>query len=442
MSEKFKKIPLSNDTLTRRTEILAHDLVKQLADDIKDAPCLSLAVDESTDGTDQAQLCVFVRYFSKAKGTFCEDLLGLTPLCHTKGEDIYEAIMQMLNEIGTDVKNVVSITSDGAPAMIGKEKGAVQRLKEKHVDLLTYHCIIHQSVLCASLGKEYAGVMETTMKLVNYLRASSALQHRLLRAFLTDVNAAYNDLLLHNNVRWLSKGKVLERFWAIRKDLEMFLSQQKNVKARHFLDFLKNDDNLELVAFLVDITAHLNELNLKLQGQGNTVCDLIAAVRSFERRLEIFKSDITGPHIHFPTLLQQTNGNHHYHHLSFLEKLAKNFRQRFEDFNVGRQVLLCITSPFLENVALQEVECDTFTFWTKMVTAENVSNQQKVAIYVLAMFGSTYRCEAAFSAMNVVKNSYRSNLTDEHLGQCLHQATTHFLQWFRHLMKDKQCHFS
>ncbi len=69
MSKKLKKIPLSNDTSTRRTEVLAHDLVKQLTDDIKDAPCLSLAVDESTDGTDQAHLCVFVRYLSKAKGT-------------------------------------------------------------------------------------------------------------------------------------------------------------------------------------------------------------------------------------------------------------------------------------------------------------------------------------------------------------------------------------
>ncbi len=129
----------------------------------------------------------YVCYFSKAKGTFCEDLLGLTPLCHTRGEDIYEAIMQMLNERGIDVKNVVSITTNGAPAMIGKEKGAVQRLKEEHSDLLTYYCIIHQSVLCASLGEEYSDVMETFMKLVNYLRASSALQHHLLRAFLTEV---------------------------------------------------------------------------------------------------------------------------------------------------------------------------------------------------------------------------------------------------------------
>ncbi len=127
----------------------------------------------------------------------------------------------------------------------------------------------------------------------------------------------------------------------------MFLSQQKNVKTRHYLDFLRNDDSMKLVAFLVDISSHLNELNLRLQGQGNSVCYLLAAVHYFERQQEIFKSDITGPHIHFTTLLQQTNGNHHNHQLSFLEKLAEYFREHFEGFNVDRQSLLWIPSPFL-----------------------------------------------------------------------------------------------
>ena len=173
MSEKIKQIPLSNFTTTRRTELLAKDLVTQLTDDIKNAECISLAVDESTDSTDNAQLSVFVRYYSEAKGTFCEDILGLKTLHgHTRGEDIYEAIMQMLNEMGIDLKTVVSIATDGAPAMIGREKGAVQRLKEHHPDLLSYHCIIHQSVLCSNLGKEYSDVIETIMKRVNYLRAS------------------------------------------------------------------------------------------------------------------------------------------------------------------------------------------------------------------------------------------------------------------------------
>lgn len=104
----------------------------------------------------------------------------------TLGEDIYEAIMRMLNERGTDIKTIVSIATDGAPAVTGREKGAVQRLKEHHPDLLPYHCIKHQSVLSTSPGKQYSDVMENIMKLVSYLRAStSALKHRLLQTCLT-----------------------------------------------------------------------------------------------------------------------------------------------------------------------------------------------------------------------------------------------------------------
>ena len=114
----------------------------------------------------------------------------------------------------------------------------------------------------------------------------------MLRTFLTEVDAAYDDLLLHNNVRWLSKGKVLERFWAIRKELEVFLSQQKSTKAKQFLELLQNAEKMEAAAFLADITFHLNELNLKLQGKNNTVCELMSSVRAFQRKLENFKCDL------------------------------------------------------------------------------------------------------------------------------------------------------
>ena len=74
-----------------------------------------------------------------------------------------------------------------------------------------YHCIIHQSVLCASMGDQFYEVMKIIMKIVNFLRSTSALQHRLLRSFLAEIVASYDDLLLHNNVKWLSKGRVLGR---------------------------------------------------------------------------------------------------------------------------------------------------------------------------------------------------------------------------------------
>ncbi|KAL0161498.1 hypothetical protein M9458_045223 [Cirrhinus mrigala] len=475
ISQKISQIPCSDSTAARRTEILAVDLLEQLSSAVKKAKFISLAVDESTDSTDNAQLLVFVRFFDEEKGEFYEDVLGLTNLHgHTRGDDIYEAVTQMLRDREIDLKHVVSIATDGAPCMIGRERGLVSRLRAHHPDLMAYHCIIHQMVLCASLGERYSEVMTTVMKLVRYLRASSALQHRLLRRFLVEVNATFDDLLLHNNVRWLSKGKVLERFWALRKELETFLLVQKSAKAKLFVDFMKNEEEMEVVAFLTDITSHLNDLNLKLQGKNSTVCDLMSAVRAFQRKLEVFKCDLQQNLLHFPRLLDQTAGKHHHHNYAeFLEKLITNFQTCFEDFPLGKQVLLCIENPFLvksiaefsteamkvfpwanaatlqtelielqENLALQESHCDPVTFWTKMVTAAGVPLLQKMALQILTMFPSTYCCESAFSTMNMVKNAYRSTLTNEHLHQCLRLALTPFKPKFKQLVAQRRCHLS
>ena len=247
IKDKIKQIPLSDSTAMRRTAILAEDLTSQLDNAMQNASCISVAVDESTDATDSAQLLVFVRFYDIAQKGFCEDLLGVASLeARIRGEDIYEAMKMMLTERGLDLKSVVSITTDGAPSMIGRERGLVGRLKEDHPDLISYHCIIHQSILCASFGGDYAVIMEKIMKLANFLRASSSLQHRLLRNFLSEVSGSYDDLLLHNNVRWLSKGKVLERFWSIRKEVQEFLrSQQSAAKANKFLEFLEDEKEME-----------------------------------------------------------------------------------------------------------------------------------------------------------------------------------------------------
>jgi hypothetical protein len=120
--------------------------------------------------------------------------------------------------------------------MMGRGRGLVARLKENHPDLTSYHCIIHQCALCASLGMEYSEFMTMMMKLINFLRAASSLQHHLLLDSRTEANASFDDLHnnVHNNVRWLSKGRVLERFWAIQEEVKPFLSEQKSNKATQF----------------------------------------------------------------------------------------------------------------------------------------------------------------------------------------------------------------
>ena len=173
---KIKQIQLSDSSAMRRTELLAKDLLLQLDEGLKNTSRISLAIDESTDMTDKVQLLIFVRYYDVSKKEFMQDLLGVTTLKNrSQGEDIYASLISMMKSRNIEIKSVMSLTTDGALAMLAQRKGLVGRLVKDNLDLITYHCIIHQAVLSASLGDEYRDVMETIMKLVNYLRTTSAL---------------------------------------------------------------------------------------------------------------------------------------------------------------------------------------------------------------------------------------------------------------------------
>ena len=226
---------------------------------------MSSAIDESTDMTDNAQLMVFAIYCDGSLCRTCLVWLLLKEEHHEKNN--YEALKSMIESINIEIKSIITLTTDEAPAMLGKGRGLIGQLLIDNPNLISFHCIIHQAVHCASLGKEYREVMGTTKKLVNFLRSTSTLQHCLLRNFLSKSNAIYSDLQVHNNIRWLSKGRVLERFWSIREELMVFVKDQNNMKANTFLEYLRDDTKLEIIGFLADMMLYLNELRLKLQRQ-------------------------------------------------------------------------------------------------------------------------------------------------------------------------------
>ena len=97
--------------------MLSDDALSQLHAAVQSDP--SLAIDSSSDVTDIAQLLVYVRLFHQDKKEICEDLLGLTPLeTHTRREDIYEAIKEMLLMRGIDLTKVVSVTTEGVTVLL------------------------------------------------------------------------------------------------------------------------------------------------------------------------------------------------------------------------------------------------------------------------------------------------------------------------------------
>jgi len=209
-----------------------------------------------------------------------DEFLCLEPLLSTtRGQDAYNALISALNRFEIPPEKLVSVATDGAPSMTGSNNGLIAFLPadEKLPAFLSYHCVIHQESLCASkLG--FQEVFKEVVYIVNFTRASP-LRHRQFRQFISDIeDTDFDDLIYHNNVRWLSHRNVLQRFFNLKTEILAFLHDSNR---EH--EVLCDHSWLTKLAFLTDITKHLNDLTSKLQGQMKCLSDMMMTIDGRDR---------------------------------------------------------------------------------------------------------------------------------------------------------------
>lgn len=135
----IQSILLSARSNTRRTEILAADIKSTLLKLLQKAPCYAIALDESCDIVDDEQISISVRFFDIESQMFREELLAILPLKgNTRGEDLFKAIDEFITKSNISYDKMVSLSTDGAPAMIGKEKGVLKKIRDKNSGLISY----------------------------------------------------------------------------------------------------------------------------------------------------------------------------------------------------------------------------------------------------------------------------------------------------------------
>ena len=95
------------------------------------------------------------------------------------------------------------------------------------------------------------------------------------------------ELRLHTEVSWFSRGKVIALFLAVKDHVYNFLHEKKMLPEE--LQKLNDRSWLNDLAFLTDISRQLNTLKRRMQGKQQLVSHLNDQVNSFRQKLQLFR---------------------------------------------------------------------------------------------------------------------------------------------------------
>ena len=202
-----------------------------MQNDLKSSFAFSISLDESTDIHDNPQLAIFVRYVS-FDFTIKEELLNMVALRETtRGVDIKNALDEALTSFDVPLNKLVSVATDGAPAMVGKRVGLIGLMKcdPNFPAFLPIHCIIHREHLAAKHFR-YEDVIKTVLEILNFIRVNGK-NHRQFCNFVENLELedAPSDVSLYCDVRWLSTSNALKRFVDLLNPTNLFFDEKRNV---------------------------------------------------------------------------------------------------------------------------------------------------------------------------------------------------------------------
>lgn len=457
----FENIDLSS-TFVHQIDNISDNLLEQLNSKAETFVFCSLALVESCNISDTSQLAIFIRGISD-NFEITEELLGLYPLKSiTRDQDLFLAVQECMAKIHINWDKIVSITTDGCPSLIAEDIELSKMIKD-HVkkinpqkEIIVLHCMLHQEVLCKKVLK-FEHVVTLVMKIVNFIRGN-ALHHQQFTSLFDEVDCEDFDA----NVRWSSFANVLKKVY------EVFDEIVNNLNATNKIDSfpqLANEHWLNDFYFLVDLLTYLNNLDLKLQGQGLFAFDTYTNVTSFMAKLQLFSKQFMEQQLlHFPTLQRRSE---HLKSEDFIKygntvtDLHNEFSRRFEDFKKIQEDLELVSLPFSFNVddAPPNIQLQLIDMRSNQLLKEEFRNNKKLpkfyacldekkfdklrnyAQQFLVIFGSTYICEKTFSLMKYTKSQYKMEITDEKLQSVIRIATSELSPDFEDIIKMEDTKF-
>ena len=231
----LKALPLSNDSIRKRIDEMSSD-VESLLIEISKTSKFSIQRDESTVSDNRAILTAYVRFIDDGC-KLCKEMLFAKLLeSDTTGLSIFEAIKPWFDENQIPFGNLVFCATDGAPSMLGKQNAFIAHIKELCPSILAVHCVVHRHHLVAKkISSDLHESLRAVIQTVNKIKSHNKYD-RLFRKFCIDTEQEHVRLILHTEVRWVSKGNCLARFVKLFDTIVNFL---ENLNENNFAKEIK-----------------------------------------------------------------------------------------------------------------------------------------------------------------------------------------------------------
>ena len=131
--------------------------------------------------------------------------------------------------------------------MVGRHRGFLSYLKKAVPKVPTLHCVIYrQHSGTKNLSEKRHESLSTVITAVNKIK-TNALNSRLFHQLCIENDEDFQCLLLHTEVRWLSKGNCLKRFYTLFNSVLDFF-QESNLEFYDKLKLSKTD-----IAYLTEM---------------------------------------------------------------------------------------------------------------------------------------------------------------------------------------------
>lgn len=273
--------------------------------------------------------------------------------------------------------------------------------------------------------------------MVNFIK-SRPVKSRLFSLLCEEMGAPHVALILHTEVRWLSRGRVLSRVQELKEEMLTFFTLEGKLE---FCELLADETWCVKLCYLADIFEYLNNVSTTMQGRLENLLSSSDKIKALTEKIMLWNAKVKDGNLDmFPKTAATKNKDIVPLICEHLESLQKNIEKYFPNISVESYDWL--RNPFIydpsnsqqlslseeeeltdirndRTLKLKYKEVSLETFWIDI--EKEFPHLAKKAQKILLQFSTSYLCELGFSTFTNIKSKKRSRLlnVEEEMRVCL-----------------------